>query len=70
MTVVSYRAILHNGVAVRRNRNQQTRTSVTFKAISQAIYPGDTASKLNAWPPEPPWFADARAEYANKFETA
>ena len=40
------------------------------KAISQAIYPGDTASKLNAWPPEPPWFADARAEYANKFETA
>ena len=40
------------------------------KAISQAVYPGDTASKLNPWPPEPPWFADARAEYANKFETA
>ena len=40
------------------------------KAISQAVYPGDTASKLNPWPPEPPWFADARIEYANKFETA
>ena len=41
------------------------------KAISQAISTKhDTASKLNAWPPEPPWFADARAEYANKFETA
>ena len=40
------------------------------KALAQAIYPGDTASKLNPWPPEPPWFADARAEYANKFETA
>ena len=35
-----------------------------------AIYPGDTSTKLNPWPPEPPWFADARAEYANKFETA
>ena len=40
------------------------------KAISQAVYPGDTAAKLNPWPPEPPWYADARAEYANKFETA
>ena len=40
------------------------------KALSQAIYPGDTASKLNPWPPEPVWYADARAEYANKFETA
>ncbi len=40
------------------------------KALSKAIYPGDTATKLNPWPPEPPWYADARAEYANKFETA
>ena len=40
------------------------------KALSQAIYPGDTAGNLNPWPPEPPWYADARAEYANKFETA
>jgi len=40
------------------------------KALAQAIYPGDTASKLNPWPPEAPWYADARAEYANKFETA
>ena len=40
------------------------------KALAKSIYPGDTATKLNPWPPEPPWYADARAEYANKFETA
>ena len=40
------------------------------KALAKAIYPGDTSTKLNPWPPEPPWFADERAEYANKFETA
>jgi spermidine/putrescine transport system substrate-binding protein len=40
------------------------------KALSQAIYPGDSASNLNPRPPEPPRFAAARSEYANKFETA
>ena len=40
------------------------------KALAKAIYPGDTSTKLNPWPPGPPWYADARAEYANKFETA
>ena len=40
------------------------------KALAKAIYPGDTSTKLNPWPPEPTWYADARAEYANKFETA
>ena len=40
------------------------------KGLAKAIYPGDTSTKLNPWPPEPPWYADARAEYANKFETA
>ena len=40
------------------------------KALAKAIYPGDPSTKLNPWPPEPPWYADARAEYANKFETA
>ena len=44
--------------------------SVETKALAKAIYPGDTSTKLNPWPPEPPWYADARAEYANKFETA
>ena len=44
--------------------------SEATKSLAQAIYPGDTASKLNPWPPEAPWYADARAEYANKFETA
>ena len=45
-------------------------TAADKSNCSKAIYPGDTASKLNPWPPEPPWYADARAEYANKFETA
>ena len=40
------------------------------KALAKAIYPGDTSTKLNPWPPEPRWYGDARAEYANKFETA
>ena len=31
------------------------------KALAKAIYPGDTSTKLNPWPPEPPWYADARA---------
>ena len=44
--------------------------SAETKALAKAIYPGDTSTKLNPWPPEPPWYADARAEYANKFETA
>ena len=45
-------------------------SSAETKALAKAIYPGDTSTKLNPWPPEPPWYADARAEYANKFETA
>ncbi len=44
--------------------------SAETKSLAKAIYPGDTSTKLNPWPPEPPWYADARAEYANKFETA
>ena len=44
--------------------------SQATKDLSKAIYPGDTATKLNPWPPEPPWYADARAEFANKFESA
>ena len=40
------------------------------KKVATIVYPGDTASKLNPWPPEPPWYADARAEFANKFESA
>ena len=44
--------------------------SAETKDLAKRIYPGDTSTKLNPWPPEPPWYADARAEYANKFETA
>ena len=44
--------------------------SADTKALAKAIYPGDTSTKLNPWPPEPPWYDAARSEYANKFETA
>lgn len=33
-------------------------------------FPGDSLAKLNAWPPEPQWYADKRTEYSNKFESA
>lgn len=33
-------------------------------------YPGDALAKLNPWPPAAQWFADARAEYVNKFLSA
>ncbi len=26
--------------------------------------------KLNPWPAEPPWYADVRAQYVNKFQSA
>ena len=33
-------------------------------------YPGDALSKLNPWPSEPQWYADLRAQYVNKFQSA
>jgi spermidine/putrescine transport system substrate-binding protein len=36
------------------------------KALAKAIYPGDTSTKLNPWPPEPPWFADASSMMLKK----
>ena len=33
-------------------------------------YPGDALQKLNPWPAEPPWYADVRAQYVNKFQSA
>lgn len=33
-------------------------------------YPGDALQKLNPWPAEAPWYADARAQYVNKFQSA
>jgi len=33
-------------------------------------YPGEALAKLNPWPPEAPWYAEKRAEYVNKFQSA
>ena len=33
-------------------------------------YPGDALANLNPWPPEPPWYAEVRTEYRNKFVNA
>ncbi|MEM7250930.1 MAG: spermidine/putrescine ABC transporter substrate-binding protein, partial [Pseudomonadota bacterium] len=39
------------------------------KNFSEA-YPGDSLANLNPWPSEPPWYADVRTEYRNKFVNA
>ncbi len=33
-------------------------------------YPGDALGNLNPWPAEPPWYAEIRTEYRNKFVNA
>lgn len=33
-------------------------------------YPGDALQNLNPWPAEPSWYADLRAQYVNKFQSA
>ncbi len=33
-------------------------------------YPGDALANLNPWPAEPPWYADIRTEFVNKFKSA
>jgi spermidine/putrescine transport system substrate-binding protein len=33
-------------------------------------YPGDALKNLNPWPAEAPWYADVRAQYVNKFQSA
>lgn len=33
-------------------------------------YPGDALEKLNPWPAEAQWYADIRAQYVNKFQSA
>ena len=44
--------------------------SAEAKAIFNASYPGDALQKLWPRPVEPSWFADARTEYAEKFQAA
>ena len=33
-------------------------------------YPGDALAKLNPWPAESPWYAEARTEFVNRFMSA
>lgn len=33
-------------------------------------YPGDALKNINPWPAEPPWYADVRTEFRNKFVNA
>jgi len=33
-------------------------------------YPGNALANLNPWPAEPPWYADIRTEFVNKFKSA
>ena len=41
-----------------------------YKKNFQEAYPGDALANLNPWPSEPPWYADVRTEYRNKFVNA
>ncbi len=44
--------------------------SETYKKNFAEAYPGDALANLNPWPAEPPWYADLRTEYVNKFKSA
>lgn len=41
-----------------------------YKKNFAEAYPGDALAKLNPWPAEPPWYADVRTEFVNKFQSA
>ncbi|MGR3760947.1 extracellular solute-binding protein [Roseobacteraceae bacterium NS-SX3] len=42
----------------------------TFKTNFAEAYPGDSLANLNPWPAEPPWYAEVRTEFVNKFKSA
>lgn len=44
--------------------------SKAYKTNFAEAYPGDALANLNPWPSEPPWYADVRTEYRNKFVNA
>ena len=44
--------------------------SSQYKKNFSEAYPGDVLANLNPWPSEPPWYADIRTEYRNKFVNA
>ncbi len=41
-----------------------------YKKNFQEAYPGDALANLNPWPAEPPWYADVRTEFVNRFKSA
>jgi spermidine/putrescine transport system substrate-binding protein len=41
-----------------------------YKKNFAEAYPGDALANLNPWPAEPPWYADVRTEFVNKFMSA
>ena len=41
-----------------------------YKKNFAEAYPGDSLANLNPWPSEPPWYAEIRTEYRNKFVNA
>lgn len=41
-----------------------------YRTNFSEAYPGDALSKLWPWPREPPWYADVRTEFRNKFVNA
>jgi spermidine/putrescine transport system substrate-binding protein len=45
-------------------------TGAAYKKNFAEAYPGDALANLNPWPSEPPWYADIRTEYRNKFVNA
>ena len=44
--------------------------SAQYKKNFAEAYPGDALANLNPWPSEPPWYAEVRTEYRNKFVNA
>jgi spermidine/putrescine transport system substrate-binding protein len=45
-------------------------SGAAYKKNFAEAYPGDALKNLNPWPSEPPWYADVRTEYRNKFVNA
>ncbi|KUJ80552.1 spermidine/putrescine ABC transporter substrate-binding protein [Ruegeria marisrubri] len=41
-----------------------------FRKNFAEAYPGDSLANLNPWPAEPPWYAEARTEFVNRFMSA
>ena len=44
--------------------------SAQYKKNFAEAYPGDALANLNPWPSEPPWYAEVRTEYRDKFVNA